>query len=255
MSRTLITGGLLAIVTSILLLLGHDTELEGIAVLSACLGAVLGLVPDRVTVGRYIGFLTGFAFAWMGFAIRAALLPDTAGGRAVAALVVLALATVVTVATLRRVPLWSQLLGIATLVGAYEHVYAAAPARFLTESPSTATTALLAAGLGMLAGSLVTQRKDAAKSERDQEQTAQVAAEHEADQDPNNPFAQEPTRHDQGTTGDDNTERQSAGASLFGRPRRGGADGPSADTDQTAPRAAGTDGEKTRLNDLMGMDR
>lgn len=251
MSRTLITGGLLAIVTSILLLLGHDTELEGIAVLSACLGAVLGLVPDRAVLGRYIGFLTGFAFAWMGFAIRAALLPDTAPGRAVAALVVLALATVVTVATLRRVPLWSQLLGIATLVGAYEHVYAAAPARFLTESPSTATTALLAAGLGMLAGSLVNQRKAADKNS--EEETTEVAAsEHEDDG--NNPFAQEPARRDQAANGEDTVEQptngqptheqQSAGAALFGRPRRG------TDTDQTAPRD-----EKTRLNDLMGMDR
>lgn len=250
MSRTLITGGLLAIVTSILLLLGHDTELEGIAVLSACLGAVLGLVPDRITVGRYIGFLTGFAFAWMGFAIRAALLPDTAAGRAVAALVVLALATLVTVVTLRRVPLWSQLLGIATLVGAYEHVYAAAPARFLTESPSTATTALLAAGLGMVAGSLVTQRKEAtAKNDSDEDEAAPVTAGHEAEHDQNNPFAQEPTRQQQAATAedttDDTTDRQGAGASLFGRPRRG-----SADADHT-----NADGEKTRLNDLMGMDR
>lgn len=239
MSRTLFTGGLLAIVTSILLLLGHDSELEGIAVLSACLGAVLGLVPDRIVVGRYIGFLTGFAFAWLGFAIRAALLPDTAGGRAVAALVVLALATVVTVATLRRVPLWSQLLGIATLVGAYEHVYAAAPARFLTESPSTATTALLAAGLGMLAGSLVTQRREGSRA--DQEQDREIAAEHQNDTETetDNPFAQEPARTERATT----TEQQSAGASLFGRPRRG------ANVSDEA------DGEKTRLNDLMGMDR
>ena len=61
---------------------------------------------------------------------RAALLPDTAGGRAVAVgLVVLLCVADRRALTHDRLPLWTALLGTAALAGAYEFTYAAAPPR------------------------------------------------------------------------------------------------------------------------------
>ena len=106
------------------------------------------------------GFLAGFLLAWLGFALRAAVLPDSSAGRAVAAFVVVALVAVVTAASRGRLPLWSALVGAASIVGAYESVYTNAPSQFLSESPAAATTVLLAVGLGYLATNLLAPQAD-----------------------------------------------------------------------------------------------
>jgi hypothetical protein len=99
--------------------------------------------------------VAGFLLAWLGFALRAAVLPDSSAGRAVAAFIVVALIAVVTAASRGRLPLWSGLVGAASIVGAYESVYTDAPSQFLSESPAAATTVLLAVGLGYLATNLL----------------------------------------------------------------------------------------------------
>jgi hypothetical protein len=106
------------------------------------------------------GFLAGFLLAWLGFALRAAVLPDSSAGRAVAAFVVVALVAVVAAVSRGRLPLWSGLLGAASIVGAYESVYTNAPSQFLTESPAAATTVLLAVGLGFLATNLLAAQSE-----------------------------------------------------------------------------------------------
>ena len=157
MVRNLVTGLCLAVFAAVIIgmsnLLGLD--LEHVALLGAALGGVLGLVPHRHAWGKVTGFLAGFLLAWLGFALRAAVLPDSSAGRAVAALVVVALVAAVAAASGDRLPLWSGLVGAASIVGAYESVYTNAPSQFLTESPAAATTVLLAVGLGYLATSLL----------------------------------------------------------------------------------------------------
>ena len=157
MVRSLVTGLCLAVFAAVIIglsdLLGLD--LEHVALLGAALGGVLGLVPHRPVWGKVAGFLLGFALAWIGFALRAAVLPDSPGGRAVAAFVVVALIAVATSASRGRVPMWSGLLGAAAIVGAYESVYTNAPSQFLSESPAAATTVLLAVALGFLATNLL----------------------------------------------------------------------------------------------------
>jgi hypothetical protein len=69
--------------------------------------------------------------------------------------VVVALIAVVAAVSRGRLPLWSGLVGAASIVGAYESVYTNAPSQFLTESPAAATTVLLAVGLGFLATNLL----------------------------------------------------------------------------------------------------
>ena len=112
-------------------------------------------MPDRSPAQRAGGFAVGFAAAWLGYALRAAALPDAAAGRAVAVLIVLGLCLAVAGLTRGRLPLWSTLLGAAAMAGAYEATYAADPTAFVTSSATTATSILLAAGAGFLATSLL----------------------------------------------------------------------------------------------------
>jgi hypothetical protein len=157
MVRSLVTGLCLAVFAAVIIglsnLLGLD--LEHVALVGAALGGVLGLVPHRPAWGKPVGFLAGFLLAWLGFALRAAWLPDSSGGRAVAAFLVVALIAVVAALSGGRLPLWSGLVGAASIVGSYESVYTSAPSQFLSDSPAAATTVLLAVGLGYLATSIL----------------------------------------------------------------------------------------------------
>src|SRR4051794_40822508 len=161
MVRSLVTGLCLAAFAAVVVPLSSllGLALEHVALLGAALGGVLGLVPHRPGWGKVAGFLAGFLLAWLGFALRAAVLPDSSAGRAVAAFAVVALIAVVESVSGGRLPLWSGLVGAAAIVGAYESVYTNAPSQFLSESPGAATTVLLAAGLGFLATNIVAAQK------------------------------------------------------------------------------------------------
>lgn len=157
MRRSLIAGLVLAVVAALVTALGGALgfDLERVALLGGAIGGALGLVPHRYSWGRITGFLVGFVFAWIGFALRAAVLPDSSNGRAVAVLLVVALCALACGLSADRLPLWSALLGVAALVGAYESIYTNAPSQFISESPEAATTVLLAVALGYLATSVV----------------------------------------------------------------------------------------------------
>jgi hypothetical protein len=159
MGRRLASGVLLALVAALLIGLSDvlGLDLQHVALLGVALGGVLGLVPHKPDWGKPAGFLVGFLIAWIGFALRAAVLPDAAAGRAVAAFIVVALLAVVGVVSAGRLPLWSGLVGAAAIAGAYELVYTAAPSQFISESPAAATTVLFAAALGYLATTLLPQ--------------------------------------------------------------------------------------------------
>lgn len=153
MTKNVIGGLILAVMAALVVGLGEflGLDLQHVALLGAALGGVIGLVPDRAPWERIVGFAVGFVLAWIGFAVRAAVLPDSAGGRAVAAFLVLAACMAVAAASMSRLPLWSMLVGAAAIVGAYEETYTSAPSQFVRESPTAATTVLLAAALGYLA--------------------------------------------------------------------------------------------------------
>ena len=120
------------------------------------------------------GFGVGFLAAWLGYALRAAVLPDAAAGRAIAVLVVVLVCLAVAGLTRGRLPLWSALLGAAAMAGAYEATYAADPTSFVTSSATTATSILLAAGAGFLATSLLGV---VVVQDREEERAAEAAAE------------------------------------------------------------------------------
>ncbi len=153
MAKNVVGGLVLAVVAALIVGLGAflGLDLAPVALLGATLGGVIGLVPDRAPWQRVVGFLAGFLLAWIGFALRAAVLPDSSSGRAVAAFLVVAACMGVAAASRSRLPLWSFLVGAAAIVGSYEETYMNAPSQFLRESPTAATTVLLAVALGYLA--------------------------------------------------------------------------------------------------------
>lgn len=152
MRKTWLVGGLLVVAAMIVVVLSDllDLELEAVTVLGLISGAVVALVPDRSAAGRMIGFIVGFVAAWVGYLVRAGVLPDSLGGRLVAVTLVLGLCVVVAGVTANRVPLWATLLGAGAMVGAFEHLYAAAPPEVVGNSLSAATALLMTSGIGFL---------------------------------------------------------------------------------------------------------
>ncbi|HEY7043730.1 MAG TPA: hypothetical protein VH419_08690, partial [Nocardioidaceae bacterium] len=141
MLKTLLAGVILALFGAATVALGDvlGLDLDHVALLGAALGAVVGLVPDRAPLLRAFGFLVGMVIGWAVFGLRAGYLPDTSSGRAVATFIAIMLCVGVTVATLRRIALWSTLVGVAGIVGAYESTYTNAPSQFIHTSGTAFT--------------------------------------------------------------------------------------------------------------------
>lgn len=156
MRTTLLTGLALVIGGLAVILLGStlDLELESTALMGAAIGAVVALVPDRTPSMRLIGFLAGFVSAWIGYLIRAAVLPDTTTGRALAMVLVVVLCVAIAALSFNRVPLWATLLGAAAMAGGYESSFATAPSEVVDTSMTAVTTILLTVGVGFLVAAL-----------------------------------------------------------------------------------------------------
>lgn len=148
MSRTAAAGALLAVAVVAVMTIGTALQLQlgAYALAGVLVGGVAALVPDRSLAERLVGIAAGVVVAWAGFVVRAAVMPDTASGRTVAAVVTVLLATVV--ALIPRVPLWAVLLGAGAFAAAYESSYAAAPPEIL----STSIDAITGLGVAMVAG-------------------------------------------------------------------------------------------------------
>lgn len=154
--RKSVMPGLLLVLASVLVVLisaALELELESVALLGVAVGGLLAVVPDRTPVVRLSGFGVGVVVVWVGYLLRAAMLPDSAGGRAVFVGVVL-LACVLIAAAADRLPLWSALLGVAAFAGAFELTYAAAPPEVVGNSLSAVTALLLTVAAGFAAMSV-----------------------------------------------------------------------------------------------------
>lgn len=168
MHRTILAGLLLVLATGLTVWVGEGLglEVESVALLGVAAGAIVALVPDATLARRLASFMLGFVAAFVGYLVRAALTPDTAGGRAVAASLIVLLCVGVVAISVGRLPLWSALLGSASLAGAYEFTYAQAPTRVLDTSVSGATALLLCVAVGFLVSAATTDpRPQAAEAE------------------------------------------------------------------------------------------
>lgn len=164
MRRTMLAGLVLVVAAPLVVMLSgvFDLDLNSAALLGTAVGAVVALVPDRGPALRLAGFVAGSVVSLLGYFFRAAVLPDTDGGLAVYAGVVVALCVLVALVTRDRLPLWSLLLGAGGFAGAYEYVYAAAPPQVVSTSLSTATQLLFAVAIGFLAAAAVAPHRSAA---------------------------------------------------------------------------------------------
>jgi|tagenome__1003787_1003787.scaffolds.fasta_scaffold20669436_2 hypothetical protein len=155
MRTSLLAGGIVVVTAVLAVLLGtpFGLELDSYALIGVAMGAVVALVPDGRPGLRLAGFAGGVLVTWISYLVRAALLPDTVGGRAAATFLVLALCVVIATAARGRIPLWSTLAGAATFFGAYEAAFAAAPPEVATTSLTALTAVALTGALGFLAAS------------------------------------------------------------------------------------------------------
>lgn len=152
MRKTLVAGVLLAVAAGLTVLVGEALALdvEAVALLGVAVGAVVSLVPDHTASRRLAAFSLGVFAAYVGYLVRAAATPDTSAGRAVAASFIVLLCVGVFAISAGRLPLWSALLGSASLAGAYEFTYTQAATRVLDTSVSSLTALLLCVAIGFL---------------------------------------------------------------------------------------------------------
>lgn len=157
MRTSLLAGGIVAVAATLAVLVGapFGLELDTYALIGVAMGAVVALVPVGRPGLRLAGFASGVLFAWIGYLVRAALLPDTVSGRAAATFLVLAVCAVIAALASGRIPAWSTLAGAATFFGAYEATFAAAPPEVATTSITAVTAVALTAAIGFLAASFV----------------------------------------------------------------------------------------------------
>lgn len=183
MRRNIVSGLCLAAAAGLIVVVSaaFDLGLESVALLGGALGAVVVLVPDRTAGIRLGGFAAGLVVAWLGYIVRAAGLPDSAAGRAVAVMVVVLVCVGLNAATRDRLPLWTLLLGLAGFAGAYEFTYDQAPQELLSTSVSTATTLLFNIAAGFLAASALAPTLRGGQHSQPHSEPVPPAADHRAD--------------------------------------------------------------------------
>ncbi len=147
MNRTLVRGGVVALIAAVVAFAGPMIGIT--TVWPALLAAAVGLAAVT-TIGRAGAFVAGATVSWFTLAIRAGFLPDMAASRALAVIAAIALLTGLAVATRDRLPLWAGLAGYAAFAGLYEPQFAAAPTSFLVESPIALLVVLASAGIGFV---------------------------------------------------------------------------------------------------------
>jgi hypothetical protein len=140
-----------------------DLEIESYALAGVLAGGVVALIPDRSAWARLGAFAVGFVAAWIGFVLRAAVLPDTEGGRAVAAIVTLLICVVAVAAGRTRLPLSAMLLGVVLFSAAYEAAFVAAEPEVASTSLDAATGLVCAVAVGFAVAVVASGRQPRAE--------------------------------------------------------------------------------------------
>lgn len=152
MAKVFVQGGVLALAGIIALALSDVMGLNlGSIVFGLSLGGILGLISQGGPVGRTLAFLVGVVVAIVQYLIRVLFLNDSLMGNVALILLGLVIITVVCGLTSGKLPLWSALLGVALVTGAYETSFVDAPQNVQVELFTHTTMALVPAALGFLA--------------------------------------------------------------------------------------------------------
>jgi hypothetical protein len=167
MRASMFTGALLTIAVVLVIAVSSalGLQIEQYALAGVLGGAVIGLVADRSPWARLLAFVVGFVAAWVGFVLRAALLPDTDGGRAVAAVITLVICLVaVAIGRGTRLPMWATFVGVMLFSAGYEAGFVAAEPEVATTSMDAATSLLMAVAVGYVVAVLSTGARSASTS-------------------------------------------------------------------------------------------
>jgi hypothetical protein len=160
---SVVTGALLAVAVVVVIGVSSamDLEIEPYALAGVLAGGVVALVPERSAFARLGAFAIGFVAAWIGFILRAALMPDSEGGRAVAALITMAICLAAVAISRTRLPLVAMLVGVALLAAAYETDFVANEAEVAQTSVDALTALLVAVAVGFAVAVLTGGRRAA----------------------------------------------------------------------------------------------
>jgi hypothetical protein len=163
---SLVPGALLAVAVVIVIGVSSamDLEIEPYALAGVLAGGVVALVPERSAFARLGAFAVGLVAAWIGFILRAALMPDTEGGRSVAALITVAICLVALAVSRARLPLVAMLVGVIVLSAAYETAFVAAEAEVATTSLDALTAIVVASVVGFAVAVLATGKRAASSA-------------------------------------------------------------------------------------------
>ena len=163
---SLVVGALLAV--AVVAVIGvssaMDLEIEPYALAGVLAGGVVALIPERSAFARLGAFAIGLVASWIGFILRAALMPDSEGGRAVAALITVAICLVAVAIIRTRLPLVAMLVGVALLAAAYETNFVANEAEVAQTSVDALTALAVAVAVGFAVAALAGTRSVAAAS-------------------------------------------------------------------------------------------
>jgi signal transduction histidine kinase len=160
---SLVTGA--SLVVAVVVVIGvssaMDLEIEPYALAGVLAGGVVALIPERSAFARLGAFAIGFVASWIGFVLRAALLPDSESGRAVAAVAALAICLVAVAISRTRLPLVAMLVGVALLAAAYETDFVASEAEVVDSSLNAVTALLVAVAVGFAVAALTATKRAA----------------------------------------------------------------------------------------------
>lgn len=152
--RASMRAGVLLVIAAVLVVVlsaAWGLKMEPYALAGVAFGGVIGVVPDRSAWARLGAFAIGFVAAWVGFVLRAAVLPDATSGVAAGAAITLVIGLVgVAAGRGRYVPLWAVLVGVGSFAAAYESAFTAAPPEVVSTSLDAATSLLLAVAVGFV---------------------------------------------------------------------------------------------------------
>lgn len=156
MRASIVAGVLLTAAVALVIVVssGLELDVESYAVTGVLGGGVLGLVAERAAWERLGGFVVGFVAIWVGYILRAAVMPDTTSGVVVATIVSLAICVAAYAVGRGHLPLWSMLLGAGLFAGAYESAFTAAVAEVGSTSVDAATSLLLTIAVGFIVAML-----------------------------------------------------------------------------------------------------
>ena len=160
---SLVPGAVLAVAVVVVIGLSSmmELEIEPYALAGVLAGGVVALIPERSAFARLGAFAVGLVAAWIGFVLRAALMPDSESGRAVAALITIAICLVALAVSRARLPLVAMLVGVILLSASYETAFVAAEAEVATTSLDALTALVVAVAVGFAVTTLTSSRRAA----------------------------------------------------------------------------------------------